>query len=443
MRGLLHVMLISAAAVLAIGFPAVGEDLPERPLTLEECVALACRHSPSLVIAQQQVVSAGAGVSRALSSYYPSASFIATQGRTAGSSFVETPGGTVAFTASGRRREAEVILSQTVWQTGRGDSISQTRHSLSAALADQQATGQDLVLSVSQRYYSALAAEQLVEVAQANLTAARDHDRLAKARAEVGAAPPVDIAPAEADLADAEFSLLQAQNNADLAKADLKRAIGISPTYRIKVAGPGMQDPDQPVPSLDTALAAALARRPEVAAMNASVAAAEDSLRIASAMRGPALTLSAQYDRGLQGPQQGTSWAAMLSAEVPLFDAGARSSDVISARASLRSLQAQQQQLASSIGLEVETALLNVDTARQSVRAAEKAVTSAEAQLAAAEGKYKGGVGIFVEILDAQKAVARARTNHVQAIYDYQSALVSLRRATGELILPAPGEQLP
>ena len=175
--------------------------------------------------------------------------------------------------------------------------------------------------------------------------------------------------------------------------------------------------------------------------MRASVAAAEDSLRIARAMRGPLFTLSAQYDRGLQGPQEGTSWAAMLSADVPLFDAGARTSEVISARAGLRSQQAQEQQLANSIGTEVETALLNVDTARQSVRAAEKAVTSAQAQLAAAEGKYRGGVGIFVEILDAQKAVARARTNHVQAIYDYQSALVSLRRATGELTLPAPEEQ--
>jgi len=441
MRPLLHALVISAAVLLAIGSPAVGAGLPDRPLTLEECIALACQHNPSLVIAQQQVVSAGAGVGKALSSYYPSASFIATQGRTAGSSFVETPGGTVAFTATGRRREAEVVLSQTVWQTARGDSVSQARHSFGAALADQQATGQDLVLSVSQLYYSALAAEQLVEVAEANLAAARDHEKLAKARAEVGAAPPVDVVPAEADVADAEFSLLQAQNNADVAKAQLKREIGLPPTYRVQLSRPGIQDLDQPRPSLDEALGTARARRPEVTAMRASVAAAEDSLRIARAMRGPLFTLSAQYDRGLQGPQEGTSWAAMLSADVPLFDAGARTSEVISARAALRSQQAQEQQLANSIGTEVETALLNVDTARQSVRAAEKAVTSAQAQLAAAEGKYKGGVGIFVEILDAQKAVARARTNHVQAIYDYQSALVSLRRATGELTLPAPGEQ--
>jgi len=58
---------------------------------------------------------------------------------------------------------------------------------------------------------------------------------------------------------------------------------------------------------------------------------------------------------------------------------------------------------------------------------------AAEAQLAAAEGKYREGVGIFVEILDAQEAAARARTNGVRALYDWQTALLALDRALGSL----------
>ena len=52
--------------------------------------------------------------------------------------------------------------------------------------------------------------------------------------------------------------------------------------------------------------------------------------------------------------------------------------------------------------------------------------------LRAAEGKYRAGVGIFVEITEAQKAVAQARTNRVQASYNYRTARVALPRATGQ-----------
>jgi len=68
-------------------------------------------------------------------------------------------------------------------------------------------------------------------------------------------------------------------------------------------------------------------------------------------------------------------------------------------------------------------------------------VAAAEAQLAAAEGKYREGLGIFVEILDAQNTVARARTNQVQARYTHQTALVALKKALGQLV-PDPSDEV-
>ena len=439
----LSLLVPAVVALSSIASFAAAAELPDRPLTLEECIELARRHNPSLAIARQGVIAAEANVNRALSAYYPAATFIGTQGRTAGSSFVETAAGTVAFTASGRRREAEVLLSQTVWQTGRRESVRQTRSALGASQADESAAAQDLTLSVSQLYYSALAAEQLVEVAEATLAAAHDHEKLVRARAAVGEAAPVDIAPAEANTADAEFTLLQVRNNAGVATAQLKRGIGISPTYRIQLARPGPEEAQAAAPSLGEALALALANRPELAATRHSVAAGEDGLRLARAVQGAVVSLSAQYDRGIQGPQEGTSWAAVVSASAFLFDGGARAADTKAASANLESLRGQEQQLVNGIGLEIESALLNAETARESVQAAQKAVASAELQLAGAEAKYREGVGIFVEILDAQQAVTRARTNHVRARYDYQTALVSLKRATGKLAPNVADAQLP
>jgi outer membrane protein TolC len=253
--------------------------------------------------------------------------------------------------------------------------------------------------------------------------------------------PPVDVAPAEADVASAEFSLIQAENAAALARARLKQEMGVPPTYNLRTAPPQFTALETPLAPLQTDLDLALQCRSELFSVRNAIAASRQALQVAKALEYGAIALTAQYSRGIAGPDDESSWLVLLSASGFLFDGGARAANTATARADLRTLQAQEQQLANAIGLEVESARLDVETARESVQAAEKAVVSAEAQLAAAQGKYKAGVGIFVEILDAQETVTRARTNLVRARYDLQTALVALRRATGQLQAAPPAEE--
>jgi len=442
-RSSLAILVLLTAAICASA-SAAPADLPDHPLTLAECVDLALTFSPSLELASQDVRSAQAGLTRSRASYYPSALFIGTRGRTGGTSFLDTATGAIPFSTATQRREAEVLLSQLIWDTGRNDSVRSSRHSLTASLAREQAAVQDLVLAVAQRYYAALAAEQLVQVAEADLAAARDHEKLVRARVEVGEAPPVDTAPAEANVAAAEFTLLQDQNNADLAKAQLKREIGIPPTYPLQLAPPNGSFAETSAPSQEESLDVAHRNRPDLLGTRQSVLAAERDLRLAESSRWGRLGLSAEYDIGLAGARRDTdSWALLLSATGVLFDGGARRAEVEAARSRLASLKAQEQALLNQVGLEVESALLTVETARKSVQAAQKAVASAETRLAGAEAKYREGVGIFVEILDAQEQLARARANHVQAVYDYRTSLVALERATGTLTPTCPRGGLP
>jgi outer membrane protein TolC len=289
------------------------------------------------------------------------------------------------------------------------------------------------MLSISRLYYAALAAEEFVGVAEATLASAHDHANLVQARATVGEAAPVDVLPAEASVADAQFVLLQARNGADIAKAQLKSEMGVPPTYPLRLAPPLESTTHPAIPALADALRLAADNRPEIASINETVVGAEQSLRLAEATENGVLSLSAQYNRGISGPQEGDSWSVVASATAFLFDGGARRAAVDTARARLRSLQAQRQLVVNGIGLEVESALLKAQTAAESTESAEMGVGSAEAQLAGAEAKYREGVGIFVEILDAEEAVARAHSNRVQAVYNYQTAMVELRKALGLL----------
>jgi outer membrane protein TolC len=431
----------AALALIVLG-TAWAAELPERPLTLDDCWVLARERSPSLVVAQQRLYVSEAGVQRVVSQYFPTATLLANYGRNGGSSFLRASAGTVSIAVSGTRHESEVLLSQTLWALGRRESLLSARHSLRASYADVQTAEQSIALAVAQLYYQALAAEALVKVSEATLAASRDHGKLVSARVSVGEGAPVDIAPAEADVANAEFSLLQSGNGSALAKARLKNGVGLPATYDLHLAAPGIPSGCETVPALAEAVRAALQKRPEMVSARDSVDAAQQEFHAAQIQRNGTLALTSQYDRGIAGPQKGASWSAVVSLSGFLFDAGAREADVVTARANLAILQAQEQQTANQVGLEVETARLDLDTARKSVETAEKAVTSAQSQLSAAEGKYQRGVGIFVEVLDAQRTLAQARTNQVQARYDCLTALVALQRAMGQLTLP-PGQTQP
>jgi outer membrane protein TolC len=419
--GLLAVLCITLWVSAAA---AVEPELPDRPLTLDECVSLGLQLNPSLAVAREGVLSADAGLRRSLSSYYPSATFVATQGRAGGSSFIETSAGTIAFSTSTRRRESSVILQETIWQTGRKESVRRSRHALAGSLASEEGALQDLVWAISQFYYQALAAEDLVGVADAALAASQDHEKMVQAFAEVGTVARVDLLPAQANAAEAEFALILPQ------------------TYGLHLARSEAGAEETPVPTFDEALSLSLERRPEVIALREAVAGSEYAVRLAEKTKDAVISLSAVYESGISGPREGESWSVVASVSGFLFDGGARKADADAARSGLRSIKAQEQQLVNAVGLEVESALLDVRTARESLGAAEKTVASAEAQLAAAEEKYRGGRAIFVEILDAQATATRARTNRVRAMYDWHTAVLALRKAQGTLEPGAGGEEI-
>ena len=46
--------------------------------------------------------------------------------------------------------------------------------------------------------------------------------------------------------------------------------------------------------------------------------------------------------------------------------------------------------------------------------------------------RYQEGVGNIIEVTDAQSQALDAETAHIQAIYDYHTALARLDRAVGK-----------
>ena len=91
----------------------------------------------------------------------------------------------------------------------------------------------------------------------------------------------------------------------------------------------------------------------------------------------------------------------------------------------------EQERLEQQVTADVIAAREEVRTADERITAALRGLRAAEAAHELSQVRYSGGVGIGLEVLDAQAALAEARTNLLAAIVTYDAAQVALLRAVG------------
>ena len=102
-----------------------------------------------------------------------------------------------------------------------------------------------------------------------------------------------------------------------------------------------------------------------------------------------------------------------------------------SASSGLKSAEETLLKARESIELEIRQDYLNILSAREQIRATEAAVEQAEEAYKIATVRYRSGVGINLDVLDAQLALNKARTNHITALYNYNVGLATLENAMG------------
>lgn len=400
--------------------------------SLEKCIVIALQNSPQVAIAAATVASAEASVDRSRSGYYPQASLDASVGERG----TLRGGSTPAAQSTSSPTSASLSLDWTFWETGRQESVAESRLALNVSRLDREALLQSLVESVAVSYYAVLAARELVYVAEDGVAAATLQLDSVRGRIEAGKAAEVDIHTAEVDLANAELDLIDARTGERLALAQLRNVMGLDHTVDVRVA-PAPIGTDWLPPSLDEAVAQARATRPDLMADEGSVQISSYALERARQQRRPTFRLggAAAYSSSA-GSRASAQWSLTARMQWSLFDGYARRADERRAEASLWQARESLRQAELRVGLEVEEALIEVERTTQRIRASEASLAAAAAQLQAARDRYDADKGILLQVTDARAAFTAAAANLVRARFDRQIALIAVRRAMGTLPVP-------
>ena len=437
------------ASVLLVGATApLGAQQPvPDPLTPADAVAYARAHSP----AYRQLLN-DADVARAQSrvawgAFLPSLSLGASTG--AGSSTVltgEDDAGQpirlddpIEFSSSSSSQR--VGLGMTLFD---GGASFQELGVARAAAAATRARIDEGALSLDARvltlYWQAVQRARAIDVEQELLAAAHDREDAIARMVAIAAAGPEDVLGAEVDVATQELAHERARGAAEGALLALLEAMGAPLDARPTLA----REPAAPVDPATVNEAAlierALASHPALAAAEAEVERAEESLDAARARYWPTISgdlgwgrsMSLSSNEALFEPDpQNRSFSFGLSASLPIFQGFRTQLATEQASAAVDDARADVRAARLAVEGRVRTELVSLRDAWRGLEVAERVARLSADRLAMAQERYRAGGLSFTELQSVVARADQAERDALDARFAYAIARVALEEAVG------------
>jgi outer membrane protein len=323
--------------------------------------------------------------------------------------------------------------TQTVFDFSSIRRYQAAKVSVSAVKADSEGTRNQVTDQVARAYLTAIRAQATLETAQANVDLSNALLTLARRQKQAGVGTGIEITRAQSQLANDQQQFAVASNDVEKTKLQLLKVLGVRLNNPVELTDKLAYAPMAPV-NEDEALATAREHRAELEAQHRR----EESSRLNySAVKMERLpSVSAFGDYGTTGSSVTNAFPTRtigITVRVPLFDGGRRDERRAESASQYRQERIRTADLTDQIELDVRVAIESLRSAEAQIKASEEGLRLGEGELEQAERRYKAGVGIDVEVTDAQTRLQRARENHITALYNYNLARIDLGTATGTI----------
>lgn len=289
------------------------------------------------------------------------------------------------------------------------------------ALSELETSKQELVYKVTEAYYRVLQAEGLKRVSEQALTQIKAHLETSQSLLAEGMIAPIDLNRINSQLSHLEHNLIRAENSYLLTVYNLNSIMGIELETAIQLQNDLTYEPCDI--TLEEALETAGKYRPEIEQINQRRIMMEGMVDIAKGNRLPQVVMN--MESGLTG------WKVAIVGEVSILDGGVNKSKIKQAELNLAQIEQGEQQTLQFIELEVRSLYLKMKEAEKLVKITEQGIKDSEESFRIAQIKYNEGVSANIEVIDAQSALIEAETNHLNALYDFNTSRAALVKAIG------------
>lgn len=408
---------------------AAAPEAAAMDIDLKGAVTTAIQNNRDITIAELERREAETDVSAAAAKKNPSVSY-SWQRNQYPTQVVTTALGTQS---SNHGYSQGINVSWPIWTFGKVEgAIDAARYQKNIADLTVYKTEADTKLAAVQAYYQYLEAVKLAEVQAQSVTDYASHLNNVQQQFDAGIVAKLDVLSSNVSLANAKQKSIAADNTRDVAEANLNNIMRVPMNTTLNPLDKNFPEPEFDL-TMEQAILMAQKYRWELVEADYGVKAAEASLRSAKAGYLPTVSVGGGYswkeasvtavDKDDWAVQGGLSWS--------LWDGGATQASVKKADAAVKTAQETLLQAREKIELEVRQDYLNVLSYKEQIRAAEASVAQAEEAYKIATVRYSSGVGINLDVLDAELALNTARTNYITALYNYNIGLATLEHAMG------------
>ncbi len=329
-------------------------------------------------------------------------------------------------------------------------SIKKADLDLKAALADLQKAKDDIMLYIAAAYLEILFAQELVQVAEDQMTITKMQiDRTGKL-VDAGSLAKGSLLEIEAQLAGEELNLVNQQNALQLAYLNLYQLLELPATEQFKI-----EDPILPVVKANGSLLnsmdvyrTAVGFRPEVKSAEYRLGSSKEQVAIAKGSFYPSLTIGADYYNSYNNKYEANGKTIAFSDQlklnerygigvnmnIPIFSKGQVRTQVKNAELQVINQELELQSAKNVLRKDIEQAYTNAVAALKKYMASNKAVESMQEAFRYTEEKFNVGMVNTVEYNQSKNNLAKAKSDLAQAKYDYIFRTKILDFYNGEMI---------
>lgn len=442
--------ILVLAIALALPLSAWAQ---KRSLSLDEAVAAGLEASPSLHASRMKVEASAARAREVAAGGLPSLKLGAGYARLSEVPpfAVRIPGSPEPFVVSQSYENSwnlRLSVQQPLFTGYRLEAGTESARML------EQSAGQDLakdrsefIFSVKSAYWGLSRARELGSVVAETIGQVKEHLKDVRAFFDQGLVTKNEVLRTELQLSNAELLAIDVRNGVEVARTSLNTLLGLpvdteialtttaeSLAARAPDAGPAANDAAASKTLIETALAA----RPELKSAEFRIKATEAGLKAARSGWYPQVSLAGNYYYQRPNPRympvqdvfHGT-WDVGLSVSFDIWNWGQTKSQTEQAKSQLAQARDAHKLLEDMAVLDVTQSRLALAQARDKLRIAGQAVGQAEENLRTFRERFRQGVALNSEVIDAELLLFQAKIARTQAAIDLVLAQARLEKAMG------------
>jgi outer membrane protein len=408
-------------------------DAP-RHLTLQQAEQIALAQHPRISVANLTALAARESTRQARSAFFPNIFGSATAVGTTDPNDTRIGAGALNNPIIYDREADGITISQLITDFGRTWELTQSAK-LRARSQEMnvEATREQILLAVDHAYFSSLAAQSVLEVAQQTVKTREPVLQEIQTMAQNKLRSDLDVSFASVDLDQANILVAKATNDLNASFAILSSLLADREPETFILASVPM--PPNITNEVTALIQEALSLRPDLARLRFERDAAKEFAKAENKLVYP--TVSATGTAGIipTGASQ-LPWdyaAAGVNVNVPIFAGGLykarRREAEYQAEAADQTLRDEE----NNIIRDVQITKLNLDYASQRLGLTERLFKNANDALQLAQARFKAGLSSIVELSQAELNQTSAQIAEADARYDYQSQHSALDYQLGRL----------